>query len=736
MNVTLPMLREDKKLETPYFPAGFQTVIFRNWGLVPPERIAKVIGTNVDTVRECAIMLGLPGEPAVSNDWLTKGYITIIRYNWHILSCEDICILLGWTKERLAYSLKEDDFLLTKLGYFKPSVQDYQYRSLNEKEKSRTLEICSMVKNALSKIPKNIIQPFDFVSHFRLYAEEPRVISDPRYEERYIYSYCALYGDTLLDRKLLDESFPDELLEAYASLGITGVWIQIVLYTLVPFPFDEHLSEGWEERQKGMKYLTEKLNKYGLRLFLYFNEPRSMPNAFFEQYPNLKGMEEGNFSTLCVSVPEVQDYLRDSVSMLVQNVPLLGGFFTITASENLTNCHSHLLHGAKTTCPRCAHMSYADSFALVNRLVWEGVSRVSDTARVIAWNWAWNPKDTPEVIRQLPKEVAVMNVSEQGISKLIGDTPTSVYDYSISVEGPGEYALETWKYAHQKGHKTYAKLQMNNSWEMAAVPYLPVFEKIYRHMCKLVEAKEAGPDALMLSWTQGGYPSLILRFISEFYEKQEQVPSLEDIYHRLFKKEQVPILAQAFHLFSEAFDKFPFYVTTAYRGPQEHAPANILYEKPSGFDATMTGFPYDDLEWWRSRFPRDTYMKQLRLMSEQWHSGAKILRALCENSEDPILRELWDCVEACDCHFRSMYLQCQFICLRDGYVTEDSLSIREVLEEEKTISLRTAIVQTRNATIGYESANHYFYYQNALLEKMINCEYLMDKMQEVETTCS
>ena len=110
-------------------------------------------------------------------------------------------------------------------------------------------------------------KPFDFCPMFALRREKTVTDETPRFEERYCYSYCALYGDTFLDKNLIDESFPDELLSAYRNAGITGVWTHIILYTVVEFPFDKSFSTGFEERQKGMRYLTEKLAKYGLKLF-------------------------------------------------------------------------------------------------------------------------------------------------------------------------------------------------------------------------------------------------------------------------------------------------------------------------------------------------------------------------------------------------------------------------------------------------------------------------------------
>lgn len=107
----------------------------------------------------------------------------------------------------------------------------------------------------------------------------------------------------------------------------------------------------------------------------------------------------------------------------------------------------------------------------------------------------------------------------------------------------------------------------------------------------------------------------------------------------------------------------------------------------------------------------------------------EILTPVCADSDDPVLRELWDCAEVCDAHFRSMYLQCLFVCLRDGHPVQTELTIPDILAEEESISLRVAAVQAHNPMIGYESTNHYVYYRNHLLEKVVNCRYLAERMQ-------
>jgi LysM repeat protein len=53
--------------------------------------------------------------------------------------------LLGWTPDKLAFTLKEDDFLWVKLGNMKPSCGKVVYRELTAEEKLRVAEIAQEV---------------------------------------------------------------------------------------------------------------------------------------------------------------------------------------------------------------------------------------------------------------------------------------------------------------------------------------------------------------------------------------------------------------------------------------------------------------------------------------------------------------------------------------------------------------------------------------------------------------
>ncbi len=729
MKHQLPPVCQTPLIPVDHFPTRMQCFVFRNWEMIEPDVLATVLGCTAEDVLALAADMGLPVPPHVEKDWLTKGYITIIRANWHLCTYEQIAKLLGWELDKLAYILREDDFLSVKLGNNKPDVPPVSYVPLNDAEKATTREIYPLVRAALTEMPHHPVKPFDFAPMFAKVGQYvPLEAEKERFENRIVYSYCALYGDTFADRELIDASFPDELLAAYQSLGVTGVWTQAVLYTLVPFPFAPSLSEGYETRQAGMRYLVEKLAKYGLKLFLYMNEPRAMPMSFFDNYPHLKGhvRESDGYASLCTSTKEVQDYLYQGSMKLNEAVPGLGGYLTITASENHTHCYSHSVK-SNCTCPRCRERDPSDVVAEVNRLLYEGGASVNPDLALLAWTWAWDGREVDmvhHVTEKMPTGIGVMGVSEEGVKKNIGGVETSVIDYSISVEGPGAYALDTWRYAHETGHPAYAKLQLGVTWEISSVPCVPAFEKTWRHLSGIIEKSGDGVDGIMLGWTLGGFPSPTLRLAQCFYRQNDRLPTLTELYEMMFPGEDIPALTQAFHQLSEAYDQYPFHISTAYCGPQQIGPANLLYPVPTGYGATMTGIPYDHLDGWRAVFPRDVYISQLKKLSDGWHTGRISLEKAARNTTDEHLAALLRWTKVCDCHFRSMYNQCLFILRRDEGVLDKTIAAAEAALAEEVLCL-----MAEDPMIGYESANHYFYHRNHLLEKLLNCYYIVSQKE-------
>ena len=103
---------EKKALNTPHFPTKMQCFIFRNWEMVEPDVLAKVLGCTKEQVIELAKDMGLDVNAPVITEFLKKGYISIIRANWHLCSYEQLMTLVDTTlTSRTMPSAPEANFL-------------------------------------------------------------------------------------------------------------------------------------------------------------------------------------------------------------------------------------------------------------------------------------------------------------------------------------------------------------------------------------------------------------------------------------------------------------------------------------------------------------------------------------------------------------------------------------------------------------------------------------------------
>src|SRR5258706_12973998 len=106
-----------------------------------------------------------------------------------------------------------------------------------------------------------------------------------------------------------------------------------------------------------------------------------------------------------------------------------------------------------------------------------------------------------------------MSVSEWSFPLSRGGVKTAVGEYSISAVGPGPRAIREWGLAKAAGLGRVAKVQVNNSWELSAVPYLPVMDLVAEHCERLASA---GIGGMKLSRSPGGHPSPHLEIARRF----------------------------------------------------------------------------------------------------------------------------------------------------------------------------------------------------------------------------
>ena len=673
----------------PHFPTKECAFVFRALEFFTYEKIAKLLGTTPENIRDLGLAMGIK-EDQKQDIWIKKGYITIIRAMWHLLDYAQLLELLEMDADELAVLLREEDFLDIKLGD-KPMCERLSWKDID-------LSRLSAVKEGMQSLSLEGKEPFQFE------YMKPQVEFSGKevFGTRMIYLFSGLYQKSFdVDS---EEYCSDELLESYSRVGINGIYTQGVLYMLSEFPFEPSLSAGWQMRLARLKKLTERCAKYGIKVFLYLNEPRSMKKAFFDKYPHLMGhVEDEDHACLCTSVKEVRDYITNAVETICKAAPLIGGFFCMAKSENLTNCYSHIHKQGACGCPRCRDRSIGEVIGEFFAAVREGADRVSPDIKVFDYSWDGDDLKTRlEVIDHLPERVAVESICESRVPYTIGGVSATLEDYSLNVIGPGERSLAMWRRAKERGLETVAKLQINTTWECSTVPALPVLSKVDEMMTKLVEA---GVDHLQLSWTLGGYPSANLLYACKYFFEHAKIPELGEN------------MKKATELFSEAFSNFPSHIYAAYMGPQNAGPATLSYEVPTGYDATMTCFAYDDVDGWRSIYPADVYEEQLKKLCDGWKEGLCLIES--DNSEIALMAQAGYSL------FRSSYNLTKFVRLRDHGGSKEELCAVVADERENAVNMLTLMNQ--NPAIGFEAANHYYFSRLAICEKIVNCDYLLAK---------
>lgn len=834
-NTAIPLPKVcGKTIDFEYFPTSMQAFIFKNWDIVPKERIALCLETSVKNIEKQAEKMGLEKQDDVSV-WLSRGYISIIKQNWFLLDYDQLLTLLGWDEQRLAIVLKEEDFLDIKLGSEKPVCPKIVYRELSAEEEAETEKIRNLMKENFSVEVTEAKKPFDFfgdcedffsaknyepdedsvviddswsicnytentaveamADRFSDFADKKMGVSlsrnsgadkeisllffneekeeeyheidvkkdkivivasdsagilralvyiedifkkngkavlkakrykrHARFKTRFIYSFCGLYNDALdADSTVY---CPDELLRSYSLTGVNGIWIQAVLYRLCDFEFEPKLSSGWKKRLENLKKFAERAADYGIKIYLYINEPRAVSEEAFERFPNIKGNVLNGYACLCTSTNEVRKYLRKAVETVCKAVPQIGGFFTITMSENLTNCYSKQ---TEMTCPRCGKREKYEVIAEINSLIAESAHKINPKIRIFAWNWSWrlnnfmSSEEVNKCVSLTDKSVIFMANRETGIETNVANVKGHVEDYTVSVCGLSPQSCEMWDYAVKCGYETCAKLQINNSWECSTVPYLPVYGLIEENIRAL---REKGIEHLMLSWTLGGYPSPNIKFISHmFFEDEDNDTEEADIY-RILYGEYADKVHKASDMFSEAFKEFPFDLEVLYNGPQNGGVSNIMFLNPTGKSSTMTCFAMDDLYHWRSVYQEDVFENQFKILSEKWMESLKVL--------DEVLNcEVKNMAEAAYIQFRSSYNQIRFVRARNRYIKNKEIApkniMTEAVEEEKKLAVKLYLLMLKHPSIGFEAANHYYFTAGMLKEKVLNCDFILRKLME------
>ena len=258
----------------------------------------------------------------------------------------------------------------------------------------------------------------------------------------------------------------------------------------------------------------------------------------------------------------------------------------------------------------------------------------------------------------------------------------------------------------------------------------------------------------MLGWTLGGYPSPNLEVVAELGSAPadgaaaDPESAMARVAERRFGKALAPQVVQAWQEYSEAFSEFPFHGSLVYSAPMQVGPANPLWGEPTGYRASMVGFPYDDLDAWRAVYPPEVFIGQFEKVAAGFEHAHADLAAALQALPQPVdggtenaaaLQEL-SVGEAAAIHFRSTANQARFILARRRLKAAKSpaeaqsacAELERLLRAEMELARRLHAIQTRDSRIGFEASNQYYYVPVDLAEKVINCQDLLTRWLPAE----
>ncbi len=703
----LPRINPEMTPERNNMPTRWQTVIFRNYRMVPAERIANVLECGVEVVEREAARLGLrPGEGNM--DWIEKGFVSVVRNNWYLLPYEQLMTLLEYTEDHLAFILEKEDFLAVKVGSAKPVCEKVVYEPLTEAQLAETERLAKIIRE---------LDTSERV-YFNIYRNkedcEPKYYVDSPIK-RTVHPYLTPCADPFIEDAR--SHLPDALLDDYARVGINSFVVHAVLATLSPFPYDPDQSRDYKIRHKNLKDLVERAGKRGISISLYLNEPRTVPGDKFAKYgrPELGGRVTADGSvSLCMQVEENRQWFYNAVKDLLMEIPGIGNLGSTNMGENPTHCLSTKRKGKNhIECPRCADLPLHRASVDVCNLLVKAVRDAGVKTTVSCSTWQWTDEMVEEGFKELDPSVGVGVTSEWGVKTNIGGIPWSVVDYSISHYGPSDWAKKVARVAKETGRSCGMKVQMACSWELAALPYLPLFDLELEHL-RAVYAE--GVRSMSLTWTLGSFPSITFDMASGFLDDSENF-DLDKWYEKHFG-ENAKTVHDAVKLFCKGYKEYPFSCDLAYFSAKTLGVVNRWSLTPNNNESCMVNWTFDDIEHYAKPYPYEVLVDQFEKILVDWNKGCEVLATVEGNA---IADELLLYARVAANHFAAEILHAKYVMAKRNLPASKE-EMRAIFAEERALCRELLPLCEKSTMVGYEGSNHYFYTERDIIEKLVQLD--------------
>lgn len=528
--------------------------------------------------------------------------------------------------------------------------------------------------------------------------------SSPMLKNRISRSPMAFFQGVELD--YLETAYTDNYLQKMAHYYINGIWLHVHMRDLVKTKVFPNLGNNANKYAKLIKDLSERAAKYGIKIFIYCQEPMGIHknDSFWNENQDIQGnfSERQNTYAMCTSTQKVKDFLFEGTKQLFSKFPELGGIIVISSSE----FNSHCFVANETNCKRCKQRSKEDVVAEVLNIMNAGAKTARKDAEIIAWNWGWGAYQD-KIISKLNDSISLIADYERGANRSFDGIEHILDEYSLSYIGPSERFMKVAERVDSK-RRMYAKLQLGVTHEIATVPYFPVMQKIAQ---KFINMKKLGLEGVMECWNFGNILSRNIEVSNLLaWENDYQTPDeiLKPIAERDFGKAASDDFVAAWQKFCDATDHYPFEVSFLYYGAINYGGAYpLIFEKlnkkpPSSWHlfgeieykqdfAAWSSEWGDDIDILCTEFGYECSINSFRLMTNEWGRGVEIMRnamgkvpvALKTNAESEI-----NVCTAIHSQFTSTYNFLYFINLRNIMLkTEQKSHKRSLLCKLRKIAL-------------------------------------------------
>ncbi|MDB6028640.1 MAG: hypothetical protein JWM68_4863 [Verrucomicrobiales bacterium] len=142
-----------------YFPSRVHAAVFRNWDIVPHDRLAEVLSTDKQTIQRLGKEMGLSIPKPLSAEEVRRNVEMVLRRNWAVFPRQQIEQLLGYRPEELNEFIGKEAFLPALLSSQPVGLETVKYKASDAQTKARAQWFAENVQRHLREVKATPEEP-------------------------------------------------------------------------------------------------------------------------------------------------------------------------------------------------------------------------------------------------------------------------------------------------------------------------------------------------------------------------------------------------------------------------------------------------------------------------------------------------------------------------------------------------------------------------------------------------